>query len=224
MFVVLQRQLDDLHLEDLVLYMCEVQGLIDIAGKMLTASEASPTYVTVKPGSQSARGSPAHIASWLASDWPCPLSKSPNFLWLTAHERLVRAALLIEKHLPYDQDADADADVDGRQVISSILSCVLFYSCPYMVLPTSLCVPNLRATESSIHKVLEALHVRCGDACLNCPRPLAVETREIYQMARRQFQLASVKIDGEARGTAMSLFHDELATWEGGGVEVEVAE
>lgn len=79
---------------------------------------------------------------------------------------------------------------------------------------------------SSIHQELQGLHVRCGDALVQCPRPLAVETRAVYHMARRQFQLAGLNIDGnvdgDARGAAMSRFFDELSSWEGGGVEVEV--
>jgi hypothetical protein len=54
---------------------------------------------------------------------------------------------------------------------------------------------------------------------LNCPRPLAVETREVYHMARRQFALSGEDMD-ETRGAAMKLFCEEVSSWESGGHEL----
>lgn len=62
--------------------------------------------------------------------------------------------------------------------------------------------------------------MRCADMLISCPRPLAVETRDQYQMARRQFELSGDKNLDETRGAAMKLFFEELLSWESGGHEV----
>ena len=66
---------------------------------------------------------------------------------------------------------------------------------------------------------LQDLHISCADLLLRCPRPFAVETREIYNMAKLHFELSGkTEIFADytnTRGRELDKFRKELESWEG---------